>query len=175
MNGASMPISMHDKLIDESTTKINIERMMKIDNAGENIHKLADLYAPEVYDSEIKTEITKKNRFNISIMPKIALIVNPQLEFFVTAGIVIASDRYKISFPNARSKADDSIKQTVTKAVPRVGCGAVINLGQTGTYIRLGYYSTFKAKGTKKIDELNIKNTFETSDQTIRIGLGKRF
>ena len=145
-----------------------------IDSAND-IKRIIDIYEQFVYDSELETKISKKNRFNISIMPKIGIICNPTLEFYGTAGIVVKSDRYKISFPNIRSKTDESIKKTVTKIVPRIGCGACINLGTSGTYMKLGYYYTFKSKGKKETEHLNMTNTFESSENLIRMSIGKRF
>ena len=142
---------------------------------GDSIERVSDIYDPEVYDSQLDAKITQKNRLNISIMTKIGLIATKAMEFYGTVGIVITSNNYKISFPNLRSKADECIKKTVTKVVPRVGFGAIINLKKPGTYVRIGYYYTFKAKGTKKTEYRNMTNTFETSDQLIRIGIGKRF
>lgn len=144
-------------------------------DSDDSIGKVSDIYDPEVYDSQLDTKITQKNRFNISIMGKIGLIGTKALEFYGAVGIVITSNNYKISFPNLRSKADECIKKTVTKVVPRVGFGAIINLKRPGTYVKIGYYYTFKAKGTKTTDYRNMTNTFEASDQLIRIGIGKRF
>lgn len=146
------------------------------DNATD-CYKYNDIDNAVKYQRDLELELKCKNKYYISIMPRIGVLVNPRLELYVTAGVKIKSDKYTLTAVAAKKSA----KKTVTKCIPSFGLGLQYNF-QNGMFTNLSYTFNLKAKKTFKFkanNKLNlnstVKHTLQNSSHDVKWGIGYRF
>ena len=129
------------------------------------------------YSRDLELELKCKNKFYIGIMPRVGVLLTPELELFVTAGFKIKSDKYTIT-ATALKKSE---KKTVTKCIPSFGLGLQYNF-QGGMFANLAYNFNLKAKKTFKLKTNNklgldstVKHTLQNSSHDFKLGIGYRF
>lgn len=130
-----------------------------------------------LYDPDFALEFKCKNKFYISIMPRLGMLLNPRTEIYVTAGMKIKGDKYTVRDVEAKKSGSKS----VTKCIPSFGLGLRHTFGN-GVFLKLEYNMNLKASKTFKklkfgdtvIDETT-KHTFKNSSNDIKLGFGRKF
>lgn len=139
-----------------------------------DVKRLANL---SLCDPDFELEFKCKNKFYVSIMPRIGMLLNPRTELYATFGMKIKGDKYTVR----AVEANESGNKSVTKCIPSFGLG-LRHTFKSGVFVKLEYNMNLKASKTFKklkigdtvIDETT-KHTLKNSSHDIKLGFGRKF
>ena len=128
------------------------------------------------YDPESTYEMKMKNKYFISLMPRVGYLVSPEFEIYLTAGVKLRSDKYTVVINSHDTKVEG--KKSVTKCIPAVGAGLRYEFG-SGMFANFSVIHNFKSKktltGFKKFNDTTTKHKLQASSTDVKVGFGYRF